>query len=84
MVIVQVSQGVNPEVHSRRIQGPQGTDPPAFPNLAETWVVAVYFIYLHNGHISKSVSFAIKVFRHRRFFCIPMRDVEAMAIDPEM
>ena len=64
MVFEQVSQGVHPEVHSRRIWGPQGPDPAAFLYLAETWVVAVYFIYHNDGHISKSVSFSIKVFRH--------------------
>ena len=60
----------------------QGPDPLAFPDLVETWVVVVYFIYLHDGLVSKSVSFTITVFRHRRFLCFPMRDVEMMAIDP--
>ena len=55
MVIAQVSQGVHLEVHSRRIWGPQGPDPPTFPYLAETWVVAVHFIYCCNGHINKCV-----------------------------
>ena len=75
MVVEQVSQGIHPEVHSQRIWGPQGPDQPAFPYLAETWVAAVYFIYRHDSHINKSVSFAIKVFRHRRFLHFPMHDV---------
>ena len=29
MVIEQVSQRTDPEVHSRRLRGPQGPDPPA-------------------------------------------------------
>ena len=82
MVIMQVSQEINPEVHSRRIWGSQGPDSPAFPYLVEAWVVAVYFIYHYNDHVSKGVSFSIKVFRHKRFLRFPKRDVEAMAIDP--
>ena len=84
MDIKQVSQGIHPEVHSQRIWGPKSPDPPAFAYLAEAWVMVVYFIYPHNGHISKSVTFAIKVFHHRRFLRFPMCDVEAMAIDPAM
>ena len=42
MVIEQVSQRIDPEVHSRRIRGPQGPDPPAFPYLAETWVYRAF------------------------------------------
>ena len=72
LVIEQVSQGIHPEVHSRRMWVPQGPDPPAFLYLAETWVMAVYFIYRHDGHVSKSVSFAIKVFRHMRFLPFPL------------
>ena len=79
VVVAQVSQGVHPVVHSPRIWGPKGTDPPAFPYLAKTWVVALYFIYRHNGHINKSVSFTVKVFHHRKFLHFPMCDVEAMA-----
>ena len=84
MVIEQVSQRIDPEVHSRRIRGPQGPDPPAFPYLAETWVVAIYLIYRHDGHVRKSVSIAIEKFRHMRFFSPPMRDVKAMVIDSAM
>ena len=40
MVIEQVSQRVDPEVHSQRMRDPQGPGPPVFPYLAETWVVA--------------------------------------------
>ena len=64
MVIEQVSQGIHPEVRSRRISGPQGPDPPAFLYLAETLVMAVYFVYRLSGHVSKGVSFAIEVFCH--------------------
>ena len=82
MVIEQVSQGIHPEVHSRRVRGSQGPDPPAFLYFAETWVIAVHFIYCHNSHVSKSVSFSIKVFHNRRFLHFPVHDVETMVIDP--
>ena len=81
MVIEQVSQGILPEVHSRRIWGPQSPYPPAFLYLAETLVLAAYLIYRHDRHVSMSVSFSIKVFHHRRFLRFPMRDVETMATD---
>ena len=33
------------------------------------------FVYHHDSHVSKSVSFAVKVFCHKRFLRFPMRDV---------
>ena len=42
----------------------------------EAWVVDMYLVYLHDSHVPKSVSFAIKVLCHGKFFCPPVRDVE--------
>ena len=53
LIIEQVSRGIHPEVHSQRIQGPQGPDPPAFPYLAETGVVAIYFEYKSTSWLPK-------------------------------
>ena len=51
MVIKQVSQWIDPEVHSRRRPIPQWPDPPAFPNFAEAWVVVIQLVYHCDNHV---------------------------------
>ena len=75
------SQRINPDIHSRKIWGPQGPDPPAFPYIAEACVMAVFLVYCHDSNVRKSVFIAIKVFRHRRFFSPPVRNVKVV-VDP--
>ena len=53
--IGQVSHWIYSEVHSRRIWGPQGPDPPAFLYFAEAWVTAVNFVYISSTVMSTRV-----------------------------
>ena len=60
-VIEQVSLRINPEVHSRRVRGPQGPDPPASPYFAETLSqLYMYLVYRHGNHVRLSVFIAIE------------------------
>ena len=82
MIIEQVSQWIDSEVHSRRMWSPQSPDPPAFPYFKEAWVAAIQLVYHRDSHVRLSVSIASEVLRHRIFFSSPVRDVKTMAVDP--
>ena len=43
--------------------------------------MAVFLLYCHDSNVRKSVFIAIKVFRHRRFFSPPVRNVKVV-VDP--
>ena len=43
--------------------------------------MAVFLVYCHDSNVRKSVFIAIKVFRHRRFFSPPVRNVKVV-VDP--
>ena len=76
MVIEQVSQGIHPEVHSRRIWAPLKPWSTCF-TLSHGDMGRSFIFYLSpKRHVSKSVPFAIKVFRQRRFLHFPSGDVE--------
>ena len=43
--------------------------------------MAVLLVYCHDSNVCKSVFIAVKVFRHRRFFSPPVRNVQVV-VDP--
>ena len=85
IVMVQVSQSVHPKVHSERMWGHQGSDPPAFPYLRrqESWL---YSSSIAMTGMSASVcpSPLKCMLCHRRFSSPPLHDAKTMAVDPVM
>ena len=71
VVLKQSSQRINPEVCFQRVWGPQGSDPPAFPYIAEAWVTASYLVHRHDSHVCQWMSIIVEMLGHRRFFSPP-------------
>ena len=46
--------------------------------------MVMYLVYPHDNYVIKNVSITNEVFCHRRFFSLPMQDVETMVIEPVM
>ena len=81
---MQASQAIDPEVHSSTERSLQSPDPPTFPDLAHSRLMAVYLVNDHHSQFCLRVCVIVKVSRHGGIFSPHMRDVEMMTIDPAM
>ena len=82
MVIGQISQWVNFEVHCRTIWGPQSPDPHTILYFPKTWITDIQVVHHLGGHVRLSMPIASEVFCHQRFFSPPVCNVKMVVIDP--
>ena len=73
----QASQAICSEVHPQRGQGTQSLDPPAFPYLLQTTVIAMSFInhhddYLHGIDYVLYIQYMLTVVLMPRLLCEPI------------